>query len=46
MLSRVRFPMPGTARELRLSTRKPYSVTGLGTVNRSVAVLLPDAGPP
>ena len=39
-------PMPGAARESRFTTRKPYSVRGLGVTNVSRAVLLADAGPP
>ena len=44
MLSSDRFPMPGTARESRPTTMKPYSVVVLGRMNRSL--VLAAAGPP
>ena len=38
--------MPGTARESRYTTRKPYSATMLGMTKVSRAVLLANSGPP
>src|SRR4029079_10223034 len=49
--SRILRPMPGADRDVRFTSRKPYSAIGpgllaFGVTNDSVGTLLFDAGPP